>query len=82
MSFGFIMFCLLALQVISDIVGSGSSKRNDETARDQRFGERYVIDVSDRSQRSAFHSTPRLSISIIDSLATICGPFVSFSLSS
>lgn len=27
---GFIMFCVRALQAISDIVGSGSSKRNDE----------------------------------------------------
>ena len=46
MSFGLIMFCLLALQAISDIVGSGSSKRNGETAIDQRFGE-GLIDVSD-----------------------------------
>ena len=41
MSFDFIMFCLLALQVIPDIVGLNNSKRNDETARDQCFSEWY-----------------------------------------
>ena len=37
MSFGFIMFCVLALQAISDIVRLDTSKRDDETVRDQRF---------------------------------------------
>ena len=56
MSFGFIMFCVLALQAISDIVGLGTSKRNDETVRDQRFsasGMQQVFRMYHSDQRCA-----------------------------
>lgn len=47
----------IALQAISDIVRSGSSKRNDETAKDQCFSGWYVIGVSNLSQPSTSPST-------------------------
>ena len=77
MSFGSIMFCVLALQAVSDIVGSDSSKRDNETTRDQRTV-RLVFRTDHSDQRCTQGSQYHYSLSTID----ISDPFAPVSLSS